>query len=123
MNETNTLQDVANPRLDDAEIAALRKIGTTRRLRDREPLFQVGERRGGFFVVLSGAVEILDPSGEEPATAVCRGRGSSPATLISSAVDARSSARWPVVTRRYSMFPRPTSATSLSSGPPWGRES
>ena len=66
MNETNTLQTVANPRLDDAEIAALKTIGTTRQLRDGEPLFQVGERRGGFFVVLSGAVEILDPSGEEP---------------------------------------------------------
>src|SRR3954466_2314337 len=66
MNETNTLQDVANPRLDDAEIAALKTIGTMRNLRDGEPLFQVGERRGGFFVVLSGAVEILDPSGEQP---------------------------------------------------------
>ncbi len=66
MNESNTLQNVANPRLDDAEIAALKTIGTMRQLRDGEPLFQVGERRGGFFVVLSGAVEILDPSGEEP---------------------------------------------------------
>ena len=34
MNETNTLQNVANPRLDDAEIAALKTIGTIRRLRD-----------------------------------------------------------------------------------------
>src|SRR5262245_45374050 len=66
MNETNTLQNVANPRLDGADIAALKTIGTTRQLRDGEPLFQVGERRGGFSVVLSGALEILDPSGEEP---------------------------------------------------------
>src|SRR6266508_1439875 len=36
MNESNTLQNVANPRLDDAEIAALKTIGTMRQLRAGE---------------------------------------------------------------------------------------
>jgi thioredoxin reductase (NADPH) len=64
----NTQQDVAFPRLDHTEIAALAEIGTRRRLQDGEPLFRAGERGGGFFVVLSGAVEIIDRSGDEPRT-------------------------------------------------------
>jgi thioredoxin reductase (NADPH) len=65
-NEPNTQQNVAHPRLSDDEIAALAPLGTRSQLHDGESLFQAGERRGGFFIVLSGAVEILDPSGDKP---------------------------------------------------------
>lgn len=58
--------DVANPRLGDDEIAALEPLGTRVRLRDGEPLFQAGVRRGGFFVVLSGSAEVLDGAGNAP---------------------------------------------------------
>src|SRR5690242_13038314 len=68
MNKTNSQQDVAFPRLAAAEIAALKTIGTTRHLRDGEPLFAAGEQEEGFFVVLSGAVEIVDRSGDKPRT-------------------------------------------------------
>lgn len=70
MNETKTQQDVAFPRLDDAEIKALKRIGTTRRLQDGESLVEMGEEGVGFFVVLSGALEIVDRSGDEPRTLV-----------------------------------------------------
>ncbi len=70
MNETKTQQDVAFPRLDDSEITALKKIGTTRRLQDGESLVEMGEEGVGFFVVLSGTVEIIDRSGDQPRTLV-----------------------------------------------------
>ncbi len=56
---------VAFPRLSDTEIAVLAPLGTRWHLRDGEPLFQAGEHRGGFFIVLSGAVEILDRAGDQ----------------------------------------------------------
>lgn len=68
MNESVPYRDMAFPRLDDAEIAALKTIGSTRRLLDGEPLFEAGSRGGGFFVVLAGAVEIIDRLGDEPRT-------------------------------------------------------
>ena len=58
----------ANPRLDEAQIAALAEVGTRVRLRDGEPLITAGVRRGGFFVVLEGAVEVIDRSREQPRT-------------------------------------------------------
>src|SRR5690606_25767077 len=48
--------------------AALAEHGRRRRLRDGEPLFRAGERRGGFFVVLEGRVDIVDESLEEART-------------------------------------------------------
>jgi thioredoxin reductase (NADPH) len=70
MNETDTKRHAAFPRLDDADIAALTTIASRRRLRDGEPLFEAGGHRGGFFVVLAGAVEIVDRSGDEPRTVI-----------------------------------------------------
>jgi thioredoxin reductase (NADPH) len=67
--------DVANPRLGAAEVAALAPHATRRRLHDGEPLFQAGERRGGFYVVLEGAVEVVDRSGDEPRTIAVHGPG------------------------------------------------
>jgi thioredoxin reductase (NADPH) len=61
----NMPKDVAFPELKDTEIAALTKIETRRRLRDGELLFRAGDH-GGFFVLLSGSVEIVDRSGDDP---------------------------------------------------------
>jgi thioredoxin reductase (NADPH) len=68
MNENDPDRQMAFPRLDDAEIAALQTVGTIRHLRDGRTLFEAGARRGGFFVVLAGAVEIVDRSGDAPQT-------------------------------------------------------
>src|SRR3954469_16492394 len=68
MNETDTYRRVAFPRLDDADITALTTIAARRRLQDGDLLFEAGGQRGGFFVVLAGAVEIVDHSGDEPQT-------------------------------------------------------
>ncbi len=59
------IDDVVNPRLGEDEIAALEPLGERVRLHDGEPLFRTGVRRGGFFVVLSGAVEVLDGAGAD----------------------------------------------------------
>ncbi len=45
MNDMNAEQNVAFPRLNDAEITALSRIATPVHLEDGEPLFQAGERR------------------------------------------------------------------------------
>jgi thioredoxin reductase (NADPH) len=66
--ESPTEMNPANPRLDEAQIAALAEVGTRVRLRDGEPLITAGVRRGGFFVVLEGAVEVIDRSREQPRT-------------------------------------------------------
>jgi hypothetical protein len=67
--------DVAHPRLDAAEIDALAPLGARRRLHDGERLFGAGERRGGFYVVLAGEVEVLDHSGDEPRSIAVHGPG------------------------------------------------
>lgn len=68
MNDMQAQQNVAFPRLSEEEIAALAPLGKRRQLEDGQPLFQAGERGGGFFVVLSGEVAIIDRSGDEPRT-------------------------------------------------------
>ena len=68
MNEHDTSRQMAFPRLADAEITALKTVGTLRHLREGQPLFEAGAQRGGFFVVLAGAVEIIDRSGDEAQT-------------------------------------------------------
>ena len=68
MREDDAYRQAAFPRLADSDITALSAIGVRRQLHDGEPLFEAGEDRGGFFVVLSGVVEIVDRSGDEPQT-------------------------------------------------------
>jgi thioredoxin reductase (NADPH) len=68
MNERRTESDPANPHLDESQIATLAQVGTRVRLGDGEPLIKAGVRQGGFFVVLAGAVEVVDRSGETPRT-------------------------------------------------------
>src|SRR5918994_1921343 len=64
------LQTIAFPTLDEAQIADLsRCAGATLRVyQDGETLFAVGDRNFKFHVIISGEVEILDYSGEEPKT-------------------------------------------------------
>mgnify|MGYP000875918155 CR=1 FL=1 len=62
--DNSTEQKIAFPRLDETEIAELDAIGSRRQLHDGEVLFEAGEERCGFFVVLSGAVKVVDGSGD-----------------------------------------------------------
>jgi thioredoxin reductase (NADPH) len=61
-----TDQEIAFPRLSKTHIRALQPAGTTRATRPGEYLWRAGDRGFGFFVILSGSVEITDPSGDEP---------------------------------------------------------
>jgi thioredoxin reductase (NADPH) len=63
-NERNSEERTAFPRLDEADVAGLAEIGSRRSLQDGEVLFEAGEERCGFFVVLSGAVKVVDGSGD-----------------------------------------------------------
>lgn len=67
--------DITNPRLTDEDIASLVPAGRRLRLGDGEPLFQPGDRRGGFYLVLEGGLEVIDRSGEEPRTIAVHGPG------------------------------------------------
>jgi len=57
---------VAFPQLNEAEIAGFQEIGTVRRLRDGETLFEIGDPSAAFFVVLTGGVDIVDHTGDQP---------------------------------------------------------
>jgi thioredoxin reductase (NADPH) len=61
-----TDQEIAFPKLSKAHIRALQPAGTTRATRPGEYLWHAGDRGFGFFVIVSGTVEIIDPSGDEP---------------------------------------------------------
>ena len=62
------LQSIAFPTLDEAQIARLSSCtaAVSRSYKDGQTLFAVGDRDIKFFVVKSGAVEIVDYSGDEP---------------------------------------------------------
>ena len=73
----NDLNSVAFPRLDSAQMAALGSCtgATLKRYRDGEKLFSVGDRQFNFYVIKSGAIEILDVSGDAPRTITVHGPG------------------------------------------------
>ena len=73
----NDLNAVAFPKLDEAQMAALGRCPLTKlkRLQDGEKLFEVGDPDINFLVVKSGAVEIVDESGEKPRTITVLGHG------------------------------------------------
>ncbi len=75
---TNDLNAVAFPKLTDEQMAELERCSAAmlKRYRDGEHLFQAGDRDFGFFVVKSGAVEIIDESGDVPKTVTIHGPGS-----------------------------------------------
>jgi len=59
------------PELTPAQIERIASIGERREIRAGEMLFDIGDQNARFFVVLSGAVDIVRPVGdrEEPVTA------------------------------------------------------
>ncbi len=73
----NNLHAVAFPTFDDAQIADLAKCTTAaaKRFSDGERLFSVGDRDFKFFIVKSGAVDIIDCSGDKPSTLTVHRRG------------------------------------------------
>lgn len=66
MAEQDTIQTIAFPKLDDAEIAALGAFTTLKSFKEGEALFEAGEKGFKFFVIRAGKVEIIERSaGEE----------------------------------------------------------
>lgn len=63
-------KDVAFPKLTDAHIAKLASCGHRRVVRTGDVLFAEGDRGFNFYVVISGAVEILEGSRGRPHTVV-----------------------------------------------------
>src|SRR6187200_2901915 len=61
-----TDKDIAFPTLTDAQIARLESCGHRRAVRAGDVLFDEGDRGFSFYVVISGAVEILERSSGEP---------------------------------------------------------
>jgi thioredoxin reductase (NADPH) len=61
----------ANPKLTPAQIGRIRVLGKVRNVRQGEILFEPGDTNVPFFVLLSGAMEIVQPdlNGERPLTA------------------------------------------------------
>jgi CRP-like cAMP-binding protein len=71
------LHAVAFPKLSEAQLAGLARCSRTRlrRFHAGEKLFEACDRDPRFFVVKSGEVEIIDDSGEKPATVTVHGPG------------------------------------------------
>ncbi len=75
MNETNEKQSIAYPKLDDDAIASLAERAIRQQLHDGQTLFEAGEQRCGFYVILSGGVKVVDDSGDETQTVSLHGPG------------------------------------------------
>jgi thioredoxin reductase (NADPH) len=73
MADVDQGHSTAFPRLEAAEVEALAGMADLCSFGDGEALFQVGERGLPLYVVESGAVAIVDESGEEPKTLVVHG--------------------------------------------------
>src|SRR5450432_1077092 len=90
------------PELTPAQIERIASVGERREMRAGEMLFDVGDQNTRFFVVLSGAVEILRSTGdrEEPVTAHHAGQFTGEINMLSarrSLVRARVSADGTVI--------------------------
>lgn len=74
---TNHLDIDAFPTLDEGQMASLAKceLASLHQFKDRERLFETGDRDLSFFVVKDGQVEIVDESGDVPSTIKILGRG------------------------------------------------
>ena len=73
----NTLKSVAFPTLDEAQIAQAAgciKVAPAHHA-DGETLFKAGDRAVKFYIVKSGAIDIIDCTGDEPKTLVTHGPG------------------------------------------------
>jgi len=72
-----TESDDAFRQLDDAELAALRPLGVRRTVSAGEYLYREGDPGYDFYVVLSGAVEIVVyPTGRNASSPAIRPAGS-----------------------------------------------
>ncbi len=58
-------REVLFPKLSDKQIAQLKEFGNQRGFADGETLFSAGDKGFGFFVVLEGAIRVVERSGEE----------------------------------------------------------
>ncbi len=74
MTDSSARSAIAFPHLGDAQIETLARFATPRHVRDGELLFQAGGNNA-FFVIVSGAVEVLECSGSEPRTVTVHGPG------------------------------------------------
>jgi thioredoxin reductase (NADPH) len=70
MAEVKQEHHFAFPRLDETEVETLAGMADMCSFRDGEALFRAGERGFGLYVVESGAIAIVDESGEQPRTLV-----------------------------------------------------
>jgi len=73
----HTLQSIAFPTLDDAQVSEFERCtnATKKLYRDGQTLISTGDRDFKFYIVKSGEVEIVDHSGDEPKTLVVHGKG------------------------------------------------
>jgi len=67
-------RDGAFPRLDDEQLAQLRRLGRSRPVEPGEVLFAAGEEKSDFFVVESGTVVIVQGYGQEDRVIAVHGR-------------------------------------------------
>jgi thioredoxin reductase (NADPH) len=73
----NTLKSVAFPVLDEAQMAQVAgciKAAPTHHP-DGDVLFKAGDRAVKFYIVKTGAIDIIDSTGDEPKTLVTHGPG------------------------------------------------
>jgi thioredoxin reductase (NADPH) len=73
----NDVHSVAFPTFDASQLAAFSQCSVMKRKRypDGEALFRIGERDPRFYIIISGKVEIIDESGDQPKTVVVHGPG------------------------------------------------
>jgi thioredoxin reductase (NADPH) len=71
------LQSIAFPKLSDPDIEKLRRYAgvTPTKVEAGKALFWSGDRDARFFVILSGEVELIDETGEQPNTVLILTRG------------------------------------------------
>jgi thioredoxin reductase (NADPH) len=69
--------DAAFPTLTDADLALVQTYGTRRAISVGEYLFRQGDQRDDFYIVLSGAVDIIVHSDREDHVLVRHGPGRS----------------------------------------------
>ena len=60
--------EIAFPRLSADQLATLAEYAARRDFHDGDRLFEAGGNRNAFFVVVTGEIEIIDRSGDEPRT-------------------------------------------------------
>src|ERR1700733_9997863 len=73
MATVDYIHHLAFPKLSDSEATHLAGMATICDFKDGELVFQVGQRGLSLYVVESGAIAVVDESGDEPKTIVVHG--------------------------------------------------